>query len=135
MQRGEFCDYERKVVEVREAEEPRAHPQEGLMNRLSRASITSLLAVLFLLAAIVVVSRSATVKASLQQTGSDGARRITPDEVRELLKKNQAVLIDVRGESAYKAGHIKGALWIPANEIGDRAKDLPRDKTIVTYCS
>jgi predicted sulfurtransferase len=104
------------------------------MNRLSRASIT-FLTVLFLLAAIVVVSRSATVKASLQQTGSDGARRITPDEVRELLKKNQAVLIDVRGESAYKAGHIKGALWIAANEIGDRAKDLPRDKTIVTYCS
>ena len=101
------------------------------MNSLrSRASIPFLLAILFSLAAIAAVST----RASLLQSG-DGARRITPDEVRELLKKNQAVLIDVRSEAAYKAGHIKGALWIPANEIADRAKDLPRDKTIATYCS
>ena len=102
------------------------------MNSLkSRASILFLLAVLLSVAAIAAVSRT---RATILQP-SDEARRITPDEVRELLKKNQAVLIDVRGEAAYKAGHIKGALWIPANEIGDRAKDLPRDKTIVTYCS
>ena len=104
------------------------------MNSLKfRAPIALSLAMLFSLAAIAVVSARTTASASLLQ--GDGARRITPDEVRELLKKNQAVLIDVRSESAYKAGHIKGALWIPANEIGDRAKDLPRDKTIVTYCS
>ena len=102
------------------------------MNSLkSRASILLLLAVLFSVAAIAAVSRT---RATILKP-SDEARRITPDEVRELLKKNQAVLVDVRSESAYKQGHIKGALWIPYNEIGDRAKDLPRDKTIVTYCS
>jgi len=73
--------------------------------------------------------------ASVQQAGNDGARRIKPEEVRELLKKHQAVLIDVRGEAAYKAGHVKGALNIPAGEILNRAKELPRDKMIATYCS
>ena len=105
------------------------------MNLLkSRAPIAFLLAILFSLATIGIVSTGATASASLLQSG-DGARRITPDEVRELLKNNKAVVIDVRGESAYKTGHIKGALWIPVNEIANRAKDLPRDKTIVTYCS
>lgn len=69
------------------------------------------------------------------QASADQARRIKPEEVRELLKQNKAVLVDVRGVDAYKAGHIKDALNIPFSEIGDRAKELPRDKMIVTYCS
>jgi rhodanese-related sulfurtransferase len=55
--------------------------------------------------------------------------------VRELLKQNKAVLVDVRGVDTYKAGHIKGALNIPYGEIEERAKELPRDKKIITYCS
>jgi predicted sulfurtransferase len=66
---------------------------------------------------------------------SDDARRIKPDEARDLLKEGKAVLVDVRGESAYKAGHIKSAINIPASEMRDRAKELPRDKMIITYCS
>ena len=69
------------------------------------------------------------------QANDADARRITPDEVRELLKKSKAVIVDVRGEAPYKAGHIKGALLIPLAEIGERAKELPKDKTIVTYCT
>jgi len=66
---------------------------------------------------------------------SDGAARIKPEEAADLLKKDKAVLVDVRGAEAYKAGHIKGALSIPSNEIRDRARELPRNKMIVTYCS
>ncbi len=66
---------------------------------------------------------------------SEGARRITPADLRELIKKNQAIVVDVRSEEAYKAGHIKGARSIPASEIGNRAGELPRDKLIATYCS
>lgn len=69
------------------------------------------------------------------QASGDGVRRITPDELREALKKGKAVLIDVRGEESYKAGHIKGARLIPANEIGSRLNELPKDKLIATYCS
>jgi 3-mercaptopyruvate sulfurtransferase SseA len=66
---------------------------------------------------------------------AEGARRITPVDLRLLLKKGQAIVVDVRTEEAYKAGHIKGAWLIPASNIANRAEELPRDKLIATYCS
>jgi 3-mercaptopyruvate sulfurtransferase SseA len=66
---------------------------------------------------------------------SDDVRRITPDEVRALLKQNKAIIVDVRGKESYDGGHIKGALSIPFNEIEERSKELPHNKTIVAYCS
>jgi thiol-disulfide isomerase/thioredoxin len=66
---------------------------------------------------------------------SDGVRRITPEELRDTLAKGEAVVLDVRPEAQYKAGHIQGTLWIPDNEISKRIGELPRGKLIVTYCS
>ncbi|MCU1264209.1 MAG: transcriptional regulator, ArsR family [Acidobacteria bacterium] len=78
-------------------------------------------------------------KSTLQTTTppppGDNARRITPAEVKEEMAKNDVVIIDVRGEPNYKAGHIKGARLIPATEILAHIDELPRDKLIVTYCS
>jgi len=51
------------------------------------------------------------------------------------MASNSALIIDVRGESAYKDGHIKGARQIPYAEIVAHVDELPRDKTIATYCS
>ena len=65
----------------------------------------------------------------------DGVRRVTTTELKEALDKGTAVVVDVRAEEQYKAGHIKGALHIPETEIAARAAELPRDKMIVTYCS
>jgi rhodanese-related sulfurtransferase len=65
----------------------------------------------------------------------DGVRRITPEEVRQVLKDGKAILVDVRNETAYRAGHIKGAILIPVDEIGGRVAELPKDKLIVTYCA
>ena len=65
----------------------------------------------------------------------DTARRITPAELKNEITKNEVVIIDVRGEAAYKQGHIKGARLIPATEILAHVDELPRDKMIVTYCS
>jgi 3-mercaptopyruvate sulfurtransferase SseA len=66
---------------------------------------------------------------------SDGARRITVLAAREAVDKGQAIVIDVRSEESYNAGHVKGARWINLNEIEARIKELPRDKIIITYCS
>jgi hypothetical protein len=70
-----------------------------------------------------------------QTLGADGIRRVTTDELRAALKQGKAVLVDVRGEGAYRAGHIKGALLMPINEIGSRYGELPKNKLIATYCS
>ena len=66
---------------------------------------------------------------------SGEARRITPDEVRNEVARNNAYIVDVRAESAYTQGHIKGAVLIPAGEILDHINQLPRNKMIITYCS
>lgn len=66
---------------------------------------------------------------------ADGIRRVTVAELRDLLARNEAVVIDVRSEETYKAGHIHGAKLIPQGDIVKRANELPKDKLIVTYCS
>jgi rhodanese-related sulfurtransferase len=41
--------------------------------------------------------------------------------------------IDVRGDDEYAAGHIPGALHIPADELPGRLAEIPRDRPVVTY--
>ncbi len=97
------------------------------------ASFTTLL--LLTIGLMLGIGGSRIVTAVAAQTPSDGARRITPDELREALKKQQAILIDVRSPESYRAGHVKGALNIPAGEIANHVDELPKDKLIATYCS
>jgi 3-mercaptopyruvate sulfurtransferase SseA len=66
---------------------------------------------------------------------ADAVPRITSPELQKELASGDAVVVDVRSDSQYKAGHIKGAKFIPAGEVGNRINELPRDKKIVTYCS
>ncbi len=70
-----------------------------------------------------------------ETTYADGARRITIADANKLIKAGQAFVIDVRNQAAYDAGHIPGAKLIPAGEILNHIDELPRDKTIVIYCS
>jgi predicted sulfurtransferase len=65
----------------------------------------------------------------------DGVRRITVAELEALVGKGEVYIVDVRSDTQYKRGHIKGAHLIPTDQILQRADELPRDKTIVTYCS
>jgi predicted sulfurtransferase len=82
----------------------------------------------------VTVVPTATAVATPEPQG-DGAHRITPVAAREAIEKGQAIVVDVRSEESYNAGHVKGARWINLNEIEARIKELPRDKMIITYCS
>jgi predicted sulfurtransferase len=66
---------------------------------------------------------------------TDAARRINVTEAQSLIAKNQAVVVDVRNQAAFDQGHIRGAKLIPFGEVANRVNELPRDKTIITYCS
>lgn len=55
-------------------------------------------------------------------------------ELLKLLRKGEAVLIDLRPREEFDAGHIKGARSIPLAELMQRIKELPRNKTVVLYC-
>lgn len=78
---------------------------------------------------------AATAPPSAPAIHADGVRRITPGELEDLISKGQAFVVDVRNEASFNTGHIKGAKLIPLGEILNHANELPRDKTIVTYCS
>lgn len=66
---------------------------------------------------------------------ADGVRRITIKDFDELRRKGDAFIVDVRNQAAYDQGHIPGAKLIPSAQILNHINELPRDKTIVTYCS
>lgn len=70
-----------------------------------------------------------------QQQPNDGVRRITTAELEELMNQGKVVVVDVRNQAAYDIGHIRGAKLIPVPQVGERTKELPRDKMIVTYCA
>lgn len=65
----------------------------------------------------------------------DSVARVSVAEVKEMLAKNDAVLVDVRGSVPFELQRIRGAVNIPLGLIADRAAELPKDKLIVTYCS
>jgi predicted sulfurtransferase len=77
---------------------------------------------------------TASPSAVARQT-SDPVRRVTTAELAEMMKQGNVVVVDVRTKEAYDIAHIRGAKLIPVNQVGERAKELPKDKTIVTYCS
>jgi len=46
-----------------------------------------------------------------------------------------AVIVDVRTPAEFEAGHAKGAINIPFDQIAARAGELPaKDKPLVLYC-
>lgn len=65
----------------------------------------------------------------------DGVRRVTTAELKDLLDRNEAAVIDVRNEASYNVGHIRGAKLIPEAEVTNHIDELPKNKLIVTYCS
>jgi len=62
---------------------------------------------------------------------NDGAPRITTAELKEFACEDQAVVIDVRNEASYNAGHIRGAKLI-RKQTFPSFSELPKDKLIVT---
>ena len=44
------------------------------------------------------------------------------------------MLVDVRPEEEFAAGHIDGARSIPLDELEQRLAELPPDREVVAYC-
>jgi rhodanese-related sulfurtransferase len=49
-------------------------------------------------------------------------------------EENGYFMLDVRNAEAFQKGHIPTATNIPRNELANRLTELPKDKTIITYC-
>lgn len=51
------------------------------------------------------------------------------------LKKQGAQIIDVRSPGEYSAGHIKGSVNIPLNNLATHLSKLSHNKPIITCCA
>jgi rhodanese-related sulfurtransferase len=52
----------------------------------------------------------------------------------ERLSDGNVVVLDVRPEEEYRAGHIPGALSVPVDVLEGALQSLPKNKEIVAYC-
>jgi len=59
---------------------------------------------------------------------------ITRDQLRKRLRDGDVVVLDVRPEAEYDAGHIRGALSIPVGDLKSRLKEIPDGSDVVAYC-
>lgn len=65
----------------------------------------------------------------------NGVELLTKEELAKRLRRNDDLLVlDVRPEEEYAAGHVPGAVSIPVAELRRRLKELPKNKEIVAYC-
>jgi rhodanese-related sulfurtransferase/DNA-binding transcriptional ArsR family regulator len=55
-------------------------------------------------------------------------------DLMELLSDGSVVVLDVRPEEEYRAGHIPGALSVPVDALEAALQTLPKDREIVAYC-
>jgi rhodanese-related sulfurtransferase/predicted transcriptional regulator len=64
----------------------------------------------------------------------DAVELLSASELLERLQQGRVVLLDVRPEVEYRAGHIEGAVSAPLAELEAVASTLPKRREIVAYC-
>ncbi|GAB2888129.1 ArsR/SmtB family transcription factor [Nocardioides pacificus] len=66
--------------------------------------------------------------------GPEDTAAVDTDELLRRIRSGDAVILDVRPEVEYVAGHLPGAVHIPVEELTDRLAELPTGREIVAYC-
>ena len=61
--------------------------------------------------------------------------RISAEDLRAQIRRNEVTVIDVRDNTAYAQGHIPGAMHIAFASVQSSLDTIPKGKPIVTYCT
>jgi rhodanese-related sulfurtransferase len=64
----------------------------------------------------------------------DGVEQLSAAELEERLRRGDVVVLDVRPEPEFRAGHIAGARSAPLSELESLTAGLPRRSEVVAYC-
>lgn len=80
------------------------------------------------------------VKTGAAPTTITWTRKLAPGEIsvadlKKAIETGSAVIIDGRTPEEFAAGHLKGAINIPADEAVKHVDKLPKDKQLISYCS
>lgn len=63
-----------------------------------------------------------------------GLDTISREELARRVRDGDVVVLDVRPEAEFRAGHIVGAVSLPLKEITRRLRTIPHDRQVVAYC-
>jgi rhodanese-related sulfurtransferase len=66
------------------------------------------------------------------------ATRVTTDEVKERMDRGeQFTFLDTRNPQAWGESDKKlpGAIRVPADQVEQHLKEIPRDRSVITYCT
>ena len=72
-----------------------------------------------------------------RNTANDAFKTVDNDEFEQLLADSNVVLLDVRTQSEFDEGHLRGAILIDVktDSFMLAARDrLPKEKTVAVYC-
>ena len=64
----------------------------------------------------------------------DELEPVTRGQLLERMSRDEVIVVDVRPEDEYRAGHLPQAVSIPPGQLAERMASLPRDREIVAYC-
>jgi rhodanese-related sulfurtransferase/predicted transcriptional regulator len=64
----------------------------------------------------------------------DGLEQVSAEELQQRLARDEVVVLDVRPDAEYRAGHIAGARSAPLPALASLVPKLPRRREIVAYC-
>lgn len=64
----------------------------------------------------------------------DALQPVRRGELLKMARRGEAMVIDVRPEEEYDAGHIAGAINVPLDSLPRFLKKLPKEQDIVAYC-
>ena len=66
------------------------------------------------------------------------ATRVTAEEVKERMARGeQFTFVDTRNPQAWNDADTKlpEAVRVPADEVDEHLDEIPRDRTVITYCT
>jgi len=64
----------------------------------------------------------------------DGVEQLSAEELARRLERGDVVVLDVRPETEFRAGHIAGARSAPVDALDALVGELPKRREVVAYC-
>ncbi|MCP5468643.1 MAG: rhodanese-like domain-containing protein [Deltaproteobacteria bacterium] len=61
-------------------------------------------------------------------------KSIHASQLKEELKKNKGILLDVRNPDEHQLNHIEGAVHIPLDHVENKSHEIPRNCMVYVYC-
>lgn len=61
-------------------------------------------------------------------------KAVTPQQLSDMVNRQDAIVLDVRDHNEFRQGHITGSVNIPVRELDKRMVELAKDKPVIVVC-